>query len=59
MSSKVCDPREIGECAIIAKGDEPKQLAHDLFKVPSQNGVGSYIFKNFANFLAILDLCAE
>jgi len=43
--TEVCDPREIRGCAIIAKGDEPKQLADDLFKVPSQNGNGYYIVK--------------
>lgn len=39
------DPRQIRGCAIIAKGDEPKQLAHDLFKISSQNGNGDYIVK--------------
>lgn len=39
------DPREIRGCAIIAKGDEPKQIAHNLFKIPSQNGNGTYMIK--------------
>lgn len=43
--TEVHDQREIRGCAIIAKGDEPKQLADNLFKLPSQNGNGDYIVK--------------
>lgn len=39
------DPREIRGCAIIAKGDEPEELALNIFKIPSQNSNGKYIVK--------------